>query len=221
MPLLIPEPVPPGLPSELMLRHPDIRAAVDRLAAAHARMNTSKADLFPRISLTGSIGRESDQLKGLFIGDNTFWNLFGNLTYPLFNGGSLEALVDRQEAARQRAFLQYGNTMLIAFREVEDALVTEREQRLRLAALEQSVAHAAQSLEASQSRYLRGLDDLIPSLNARRSLFLADLERIESRRRILANRADLHLALGGDWGHEAQLETILDETATAPFVETK
>lgn len=219
-PLDIPDPVPPGLPSELMLRRPDLRAAVDRFAAAHASADTARADLFPRISLTGAIGRESDDLEGIFVGDHTFWNLFGNLAYPLFNGGALRAEVDKQEAARLRAYLEYGNTVLAAFRQVEDALVTEREQRLRLVALEQSVAHAAQSLEASQSRYLRGLDDLIPSLNARRSLFLADLERIESRRRILANRADLHLALGGDWGHEDRMETLLDEVIaeSAPVV---
>ena len=203
--LQLPTPVPAGLPSQLLGRRPDLRSAETKFAASHERLNSARGDLLPKFSLTAAVGRESTELRDLFIGDHTFWNLLGNLTYPLLNRGKLDSAVDRATIQKDRAFLEYGETVLQAFQEVEDALVTERELRARRALLTRSTDLATLSLEAAESRYFRGLDNLTPSLNARRAHYAAATERIENRRALLVNRAALHLALGGNFGHEPQI----------------
>jgi multidrug efflux system outer membrane protein len=210
--LTVPEPVPVGLGSELLARRPDLRAAERRVAAANARLGVAEANLYPRFALTGSGGRVSDTVRDLTLGSNTFWSLLGNLTHPLYDAGANRAAVDQAEARRQGALMAFGAAFLSALGEVEDVLVVEREQRLRLEALARSVELARRTLEVSQGRYLRGLDDLTPTLNARTSLFLARVEQLETRRTLLLNRVSLFLALGGDWGHEDLLVEMSDHT---------
>ncbi|HSH70020.1 MAG TPA: efflux transporter outer membrane subunit [Deferrisomatales bacterium] len=206
----VPEPVPAGLPADLLARRPDLRAAERRVAAANARLGVAEANLYPRFALTGSGGRISDTVRDLSLGGNTVWSLLGNLTYPLYNAGANRAAVSQAEARRQGAVLAFGSAYLEALGQVEDVLVSEREQRNRLEALERSVELAQRTLEVSQWRYLRGLDNLTPTLNARNALFLAQVEQLETRRTLLLNRVSLFLALGGDWGHEAALVEMTD-----------
>ncbi len=207
----VPDPVPAGLPSDLLSRRPDLRAAERRVAAANARLGVAEANLYPRFALTGSGGRISDAVRDLSVGGNTFWSLLGNLTYPLYNAGVNQAAVSQAEARHQGALLAFGSAYLEALGQVEDVLVSEREPRNRLEALERSVELAQRTLEVSQGRYLRGLDNLTPTLNARNALFLAQVEQLETRRTLLLNRVSLFLALGGDWGHEELLVEMMDD----------
>jgi len=178
---------------------------VSRYRAADERVGAAHGDRLPKLALSAGAGRESVELKDLVIGDHTFWNVLGNLTYPLFNAGKLEAAEERTRIQRDRAGLEYAAAVRRALKDVEDALVTERELRARREALERSEAMAARALDAASDRYARGLDNLVPTLNARSALNAARVEKIENSRTILVNRAALHLALGGDFGGEKDI----------------
>jgi NodT family efflux transporter outer membrane factor (OMF) lipoprotein len=212
--LAAPEHVPAGLPSALLTRRPDLIAATHRLEAARYRIGEARGALMPRLSLTASGGFESDDLSDLLDADQLFWNLLANLAAPLFDGGRLRSEVARQEILQDRALLVYGQKVLEAFRQVEDAISTENHQRLRLESLVSSVELAERSLETSEERYMRGLSDLITSLNARQSLNFARTATIEARRSILHARVGLHLALGGHWGHEIEQQGISNSNRT-------
>ncbi len=204
-PLAAPPPVPVGLPSDLLGRRPDVRAALRRLAAADARVGAAEAGRLPRFALTGSAGRASSELEELTLGGNTFWSLLANLTYPLYNAGAVEAGVRKAEARRDRAFLEYGATVLRALGEVEDVLVVEAEQRGRLEALGRAARTARVRLQNAELRYRKGLDDLAAAFDAREALLRAEIQGAGVRQALLRNRAALYLALGGEWGHEGDL----------------
>ena len=204
-PLAAPPPVPVGLPSDLLRRRPDVRAALHRLAAADARVGAAEAGRFPRFALTGSAGRASTELGELTLGGNTFWSLLANLTYPLYNAGAVEAGVRKAGARRDRAFLEYGATVLRALGEVEDVLVVEAEQRGRFEALARAIRTSRARLENAELRYRRGLDDLAGAFDAREALLRAEIQGAGVRQALLRNRVALYLALGGEWGHEGGL----------------
>lgn len=209
-----PATAPAGLPSGLLARRPDLIAAAHRLEASNFRIGEAKGALLPKLSLTASGGFESTELSDLLDADQLFWNVLANLVAPLFDGGRLRSEVARQQILKDRAFLNYGQQVLEAFSQVEDALANENHQRLRLENLTSSASIARRALETSEDRYLRGLSDLITSLNARQSLNAAQTAMIEARRSILHARVGLHLALGGHWGHEEELQNISNSTRT-------
>ncbi|MBI2502860.1 MAG: efflux transporter outer membrane subunit [Candidatus Latescibacteria bacterium] len=198
----LPPPVPAGLPAELVGRRPDLVAAERRLAAADARLAAARAALYPRLSLTASGGRSSGELGDLLDGDFAVWNLVGNLSQPLFQGGRLRAGVDLARAGREGAVAAYAQVLLQAFAEVESALDAEtflqtQEQALRTAADE---ALAARRL--AEERYQRGLSDMITLLTAQNSAFESESRWLATRRQQLEARVDLHLALGGGFAPE-------------------
>ncbi|NOY45219.1 MAG: TolC family protein, partial [Deltaproteobacteria bacterium] len=166
------------------------------------RAAAADADRFPRLSLTASGGRTSAVLRDLALGTNTFWNLIGNLTQPLFDAGLRGANLAEAEARAEQARLAWGQAVLTALREVEDALTVEQAQRRRLAALEESLTHARQAVGTAEIRYRRGLEEITRTLVARDTLLAAELGVVEARHALLTARVSLYLALGGDWGHE-------------------
>ncbi len=199
----VPGPVPAGLPSELLWRRPDLRAAARRYLGARARAAAADADRFPRLALTASGGRASEGLRNLALGTSAFWNLIANLTQPLFDAGARRAALAEAEARAEQAFLAWGQAVLTALREVEDALSMEEAQRRRLAALQGALRHARQALGTAEIRYRRGLEEITRALLARETLLAAELAEVEARHALLLNRVSLYLALGGTWGHEA------------------
>jgi len=198
----VPDPVPAGLPSDLLWRRPDLRAAERRYLGARLRAVAADADRFPRLALTASGGRTSAVLRDLTLGTNTFWNLIGNLTQPLFDAGLRKANLAEAEARAEQARLAWGQAVLTALREVEDALTVEQAQRRRLAALEESLTHARLAVGTAEIRYRRGLEEITRTLVARDTLLAAELGVVEARHALLTARVSLYLALGGDWGHE-------------------
>ena len=193
------EPVPAGLPSDLLEKRPDIRAAEARLRALNARYGIATANLFPRITLTGSYGYSSDELENLFTPDNILWNFVAGLTQPLFNGGRLLAERKAAEAQYRQGVMDYAKTVLTAFAEVERALLTRREQLRKRDYTIDYLEKARAAQEIAELRYARGLVDYLNVLdavqaryNAEESLVLVDLA-------ILTNRVTLHRALGGNW----------------------
>ncbi len=201
----VPGEVPAGLPSTLVARRPDIRASLKRLKAAYSMVVIAETDLLPQLRLTSSVGFSSSELNELLDMDQLFWNMLAGLTAPIFDGGRLDAAALAAHIKEDRAVLNYGNTVLTALKEVEDALMAERYQRRRLEVLELSAELAQASVNASEERYRQGLDNLLPTLSARLSRYQAQSALIATRQELLKSRTSLHLALGGDWGHENQL----------------
>ena len=121
--------VPAGLPSSLLERRPDIRAAEQNLVAANAQIGVAKAAYFPQISLTGTAGYESPALTNLFTGPAGVWNLAGAFTQPIFEGGRLKSNVRLTEAQHEQTLLSYQQTIQGAFRDVSNALIAYRKNR--------------------------------------------------------------------------------------------
>jgi len=191
--------VPEGLPSELLLRRPDVVQAEQRLIAANARIGAARASLFPRIVLTGALGSESATLGNLFTGPARVWTLAFALAQPIFQGGRLFAEVEAVEARERQVLAQYQKTLQEAFREVRQALNTQVKAREAYNAEGARVTSLAEASRLARIRYENGLLSQIEVLDAERSLLQAELNRSEALRLQRAAVADLVKALGGGW----------------------
>ncbi|MGA3241439.1 MAG: efflux transporter outer membrane subunit [Bryobacteraceae bacterium] len=195
---LTPE-VPAGLPSELLERRPDIRAAEQTLIAANAEIGVAKAAYFPQVSLSGFLGGQSTQLSSLFSGPNSVWSLVPQVTQPIFTAGRLKSGVKLAEAEREQALVQYEKTIQTAFTEVSDSLIAHqrvRESRERQEAL---VAALTDRVRLAYIRYRGGVDTQLNALDADRDLFQAQLDLAQIRLNELLTVVQLYKALGGGW----------------------
>jgi multidrug efflux system outer membrane protein len=190
--------IPPGLPSELLLRRPDIRGAEAQLKALNAQIGVAKASRFPSISLTGSYGYASEDLFNLFQ-PGAAWSLAAGLAQPLFDAGRLKANQRAAEARYTQGVAAYNKAVLDAFREVENALLTRRKQIERRTDVLSFLVEARATQRVAQARYVRGLVDYLTVLNAQQTRFQAEDQLLQVELTILANRVTLHRALGGGW----------------------
>jgi NodT family efflux transporter outer membrane factor (OMF) lipoprotein len=199
----MPGPVPVGMPAELLERRPDVVAAERRVAAAFYRVEEAKAAKLPRVSLTGAVNSISSDVFVLKDRDNPVWSIGAGLLQPLFLGGQLQAQQDIRTAEQKQAIAEYGRVGANAFGEVENALSAEFNLDAREAILKQAVADNTRALELANIRYKVGSGDLRAvqqqqlALAASRTALL----RVQSER--LAQRVNLHLALGGSFGDRA------------------
>ena len=193
------EPVPPGLPSELLLRRPDLRAAEEGLKALTAEVGVARAARFPRISLTGSYGYSSEDLETLFRPSSLLWRLAAGMTAPIFQWGKLKASERAAYSRLREAEASYAKAVLQAFYEVETALKRREELLRRRLSLEKSLQEALQLEEMAQGRWRRGLSDYLEVLEAREARLGAEEELLLLDLAILTNRVSLHRALGGGW----------------------
>ncbi|MCG8605163.1 efflux transporter outer membrane subunit [bacterium] len=190
-------PVPMGLPADLISRRPDLAAAERRLAADNARIASARAQLYPRLSLTGSGGTASNELGDLLKGDFSIWGIVGNLTQPIFQGGRLRAGVELAKSTAEASLAQYANTALRAFGDVENALADEGHLDTRVAALSEATEQAVAARQLAETQYSRGLVDVITMLEAQRSAYNSESQLLLARRERLDARVDLYMALGG------------------------
>jgi multidrug efflux system outer membrane protein len=197
------DPVPPGLPSDLLLRRPDIRAAEAQLRALNARVGVAKANRFPRITLTGSFGYASGTLESLFNATSELWNLATGVTQPLFDGGKLRAGQEIAQAKYVQGVADYAKTVLTAFLEVERALLTRKEQLERRERIVHLLKESKATQQVAQSRYERGLVSYLTVLDAQQSRFRTEETLVLADLAIHGNRVSLHRALGGGWGKAA------------------
>ena len=199
-PTLPPPPaVPPGLPSDLLRRRPDVRAAERNLAAATADIGVAVADLYPRFSLTGMAQFISTALSNLFTGDSL--QLTGNAaaTFPLLDFGRRSGAVDARRAAAEQSYQQYRRTVLIALRDVEDALVRIRTEQGRRESLARGLADAQRGVASVEARWRAGLTDYGDVLLARSSAFQAEDQLAQSEGLLRRDLLALYKALGGGW----------------------
>ncbi len=201
---VVPPEVPPGLPSELLLRRPDLLQTEQELAAATARIGAAKADRFPKISLTGLLGSASPQLSQFFTDPASYGVAGAGFTGPLLNGQVLGFQQEAAEAQAKEALAQYQQAVLTAFREVEDALVAVRTARAQNEAQQAQVAALQSALRLAELRYKGGLANYLDVLVARRNLFEAELAMTGSRRLHLVSVVQLYKALGGGWSPEGE-----------------
>jgi multidrug efflux system outer membrane protein len=187
------------LPSSLLERRPDIRAAEQALIAANANIGVAKAAYFPQVSLSGFLGGESNQLASLFSGPHTAWSFVPQVSQPIFNAGRLKSGVRLAEAERNSALVQYEKTIQTAFSEVSNALIAR--QRTYESRLEQEklVAALEDRKRLAYLRYRGGVDTQLNALDADRDLFDAELALAQIRLNELVNVVELYKALGGGW----------------------
>jgi multidrug efflux system outer membrane protein len=191
--------VPAGLPSELMERRPDIRAAEQELIAANASIGVAKAAYYPRISLTGLLGSQSGDLLGLFKGSAGTWQFVPQVSAPIFNGGRNRSNVELATAQEQLMLIQYERTIQTAFREVSDTLVQYQKVRDVRARQQLLVETLQDRSRLSYMRYRGGVDTLLNALDADRDLFDAEVGLAQTRRNELLTLVQLYRALGGGW----------------------
>ena len=199
---VMPPAVPAGLPSELLQRRPDLLQSEQQLAAATARIGAAKADRFPKITLTGLLGSASPQLSKFFTDPASYGVAGAGFIGPLLNAQMLGFQQEAAEAQAKQALAQYEQSILVAFREVEDSLVAVRTARVQSEAQLQQVTALQSALKLAELRYKGGLANYLDVLVARRNLFEAELSLTGTRRLHLVSVVQLYKALGGGWSPE-------------------
>lgn len=198
----LPDSIPVGLPSELLLRRPDLRAAEQAMIAANARIGAAKGHMLPTITLTGEFGYDSSDLDNLLKGGSDYWIATGGITAPVFNAGANMANYDASKEVYQQRLLAYKSSVLTALGEVSDGLSAYR--------LSQDQEHATQQLLHAANDYLRlailqyrnGVLGYIDVLDAQRQQFDAELSLSQARRDRLKSTTFMYKALGGGWPAE-------------------
>lgn len=193
-------PIPAGLPSDLLLRRPDVRAAEQQLIAANANIGAARANFFPRITLTASLGRVSTDLDGLFgSGGSGAWSFGPAITLPLFDMGRNQATLDAARAGREIAVAQYEKAIQSAFREVADALASRATLGDQLEAMRVQAEAERQRYELVELRFRNGVASHLDLLDAQRSLFAVQQALAQAQLAQRAADVQLYKALGGGW----------------------
>lgn len=195
--------VPEGIPSDLLVRRPDIRQSEQALIAANARIGVARSLYFPTISLTGLFGWSSTQLSSLFTESTKTWNYAGNVDIPIFTAGSIWGQVKAAESIQKQALLSYQQTIQTAFREVDDNLVDQKRTREQLAALKKQVDSLREYATSARLRYETGYASYIDVLDAERSLFNAELQYVQTQGILFLALVNLYKSMGGGWVVEA------------------
>lgn len=198
---VLPEELPPvpatGLPADLLERRPDVRAARRRVESADYQVAVAVADRLPGLRLSGSAGLQARDVSTFL--SSPVWSLLASVTQSIFDGGRRKAEVVRRKAVVEELLMVYGQVLLQAMVEVENALVQEAQQRAYIQDLEESVELAAASLREAQARYQQGLIDYLPVLTSLQALQRAELGLLQARRQLISYRIQLCRALGGTW----------------------
>lgn len=189
--------IPAGLPSEVLLRRPDVVAAENLLQGFNANIGAARAAFFPRITLTGSLGVGSDELSGLFTSGSGAWAFAPRIELPIFDAGSRWASLKVAEADRDIAVARYEKSIQTAFREVADTLAQRGTIDDQVAAQQSLTDATARSYHLSQVRYEKGIDSYLNALDAQRSLYSAQQGLIATRLTRLLNLVTLYKVLGG------------------------
>jgi len=191
--------IPTGLPSDLLLRRPDIRASEHLLKAANANIGAARAAFFPTISLTSSIGGASSQLSNLFSKAALAWVFTPSINLPIFDGGRNLAGLDAAQVRKRIEVAQYEKAIQTAFREVADALANKTSFEHQTGAQELLVAAEQKRYTLADARYRQGVDNYLNVLTAQQDLYNAQQALIRTRYARLNSQITLYKALGGGW----------------------
>ena len=194
-----PDVVPVGLPSDLLLRRPDIRRAEDELRAVTADMASAKSDLFPKFYLTGAATPQSAKFLDLFSANSFAWSLGPNISWPVFNGGRVRSAIAATEARQDEAVARYRQSVLKAMQEVETSLVGYAEGRVEGNRLAKSRESQSRAMALARERYESGIRDFFTVLDAERQLREVENSLAVNETQVMLNLISLYKALGGGW----------------------
>lgn len=207
--LIVQPEIPMGLPSQLLERRPDILQAEASLVAANARIGQARAYFFPSLSITGQGGLQSVEFANWFTGNSANFSIGPSVTLPIFLGGTNVARLDAAESRYQQMLEGYQQTILLAFREVADLLVSIQARTEQLTRQREQAAAATAAVGLAEVRYRKGLVNYLDVLDAQRTMLAADTQRAQTERARLTDMVSLYKALGGGW-HTP------DDTSPAP-----
>jgi NodT family efflux transporter outer membrane factor (OMF) lipoprotein len=203
----VPPRVPIGLPSELARRRPDIRQAEAQLHSATADIGVAVADFYPKITLDGSIGLQALKFKDLGNWNARQYGLGPTISLPIFEGGRLRATLALRRVEQQEAALNYQQTVLQAWHDVDNALTAYAAEQKRRDALQEAVVENRRAVDLSRQRYTQGVADFLNVLDAERSLLQAQQQLSDSTTTVSQNLVQLYKALGGGWEKDYPVET--------------
>jgi multidrug efflux system outer membrane protein len=193
-----PTEIPVGLPSELLQRRPDIRAAERTLAAQTARIGVAVADLYPKFTLTGSLSG-LDSGFGFLDSANRTWSIGPGVSWPIFDAGRIRANIEVQNARQEEALRGYEQSILLALEDVENGLLGFAKEQQRRAALARAVEANARAVRLANERYLQGLEDFLTVLDAQQRQYQSEDQLVQSEGFVMLNLISLYKALGGGW----------------------
>ena len=198
------KPVPIGVPARLLDRRPDVKVAELALRSANERIGVSIAQLYPDLTLTGSYGANGDEWRDIWESYSETYGLLMRLAQPIFKGGQIRAQIDAAKARYAELAANYAGTVLVAMREVEDALVSEQMLQKQLQHTEHRFREAKAAEELSRQRYQQGLTGFLVVLETERRRRIAEEQLTILKGRIWTTRVNLYLALGGDWNDQEE-----------------
>lgn len=191
--------VPAGLPSDLLLRRPDVQIAEAQLRAAGAQVDAARAAYFPRIALTAHVGQESAELSKLLDGPSLIWGVIASATQPIWNAGRLRADSEAAQARARQAELSYRDSVANAFKESHDALGAYREAQSTLELTGQRYRALTRAAHLTRLRFEGGINSRLDVINADRLALAARADLADAQRAVIAAQADVFRALGGGW----------------------
>jgi NodT family efflux transporter outer membrane factor (OMF) lipoprotein len=191
-----------GLPSQLLVGRPDISAALLKLKASDKRIAAAIKDRFPSFNLIGNYGGANDNIRTVLDSPNIFWNILLQIAQPVLDSGRRKAEVSRREAVFRENLAVYHNTVLNAFKEVEDAIAKISASEKRIKALYEQVDASDNALRLALDRYMQGLTDFLPVLTEQLQHFNTRSSLLAAKRQIISDRIQLARALGGKWVNE-------------------
>jgi len=194
-----PPEVPLGLPSDLLRRRPDVRQAERQLASATAQIGVQVAELYPKFSLTGSVGFQSQDIGNLFTGPSRYFSVGPTVRWHIVDAGKIQSQVRVREAMRDEALARYEKTVLVSLQEVEDAMAACTTEQTRRQSLLRQVASSERALAIATDRYTQGLGGFLDVLISQRSLYQAQDQLAQSEKNLRSNVIVLYKALGGGW----------------------
>ncbi|MEW6303023.1 MAG: efflux transporter outer membrane subunit [Verrucomicrobiota bacterium] len=211
----IKDPVPVGLPSELLRRRPDIQRAEREIAASTADVGTTTAELFPRFYLTGSPSLQSSSFTTLFNSDSLAWTVGPAVEWKLLTGGRVRARIEAAKAREAAALVRYEKTVFTALEEVENALTQYGREQQRLATLAQARRSSERAVELARTSFTEGLSDFLVVLDAERARNDVADQFIQSEVNVARQLVALLKSLGGGWEELAPAAQVSAATATA------
>jgi NodT family efflux transporter outer membrane factor (OMF) lipoprotein len=194
-----PPEVPPGLPSDLLRRRPDVRRAERELAAATARIGVATADLYPSFSIAAALGLQSEKFTNLPQWSSRYWNIAPGVSWNPFDAGRIRANIQLQDERQRQALYRYQHNILTALEDVENALTAYRDEQARRQLLQESVDRSRRAVELANTLYQGGARDFLNVIDAQRALALAEDQLVQSDRLIGTDLVALYKALGGGW----------------------
>jgi multidrug efflux system outer membrane protein len=210
--------IPSGLPSDLLARRPDLRAAEQALIAANAQIGVAKSLYFPTISLTGAFGWASTDLSELFNDSAEAWNWGVPVSVPIFSAGRIGGEVKASEAIQQQLLYSYLQTIQNAFREVDDALVERAKSQQKLESLGKRVHALENYARLARKRYDEGLTSFLEVLDAERSLFNAEIAYADTLNGLFRSMTNIYKSMGGGWVETAEAKMSYQPEQKAGFL---